>query len=92
MRKLAIGLLFVLPVALLVWACSLVLFAPSEPPTDWMRHISVADHDALVALLDHQYLVAAYAVTWAIQLGYVAWLGLRWRTQKHDPARSSRNS
>jgi hypothetical protein len=57
-----------------------------------MRHISVADHDALVALLDHQYLVAAYAVTWAIQLGYVAWLGLRWRTQKHDPARSSRNS
>ena len=89
MRKLAIGLLFALPVALFAWACSLVLFAPSEPPLDWMRHMSVADHDALVALLDHQYLVAAYAVTWAIQLGYLAWLGLRWQTQKRATSRTA---
>jgi len=26
-----------------------------------------------VALIDHQYTVAAYAITWIIQLGYVAW-------------------
>jgi hypothetical protein len=77
MKKLAIGLLFALPVALLGWACFLILFAPSEPPADWMRQMSVVDHDALVAHLDHLYLVAAYAVTWAIQLGYLAWLGLR---------------
>ena len=28
------------------------------------------------ALLDHQFVVAAYSVTWIIQLGYLAWLGL----------------
>jgi hypothetical protein len=86
MRKLAIGLLFALPAALLGWACFLVFSAPSEPPIDWMRHMSVADHDALVALLDHLYLVAAYVITWAIQLGYLAWLGLRWQAQKRAAA------
>jgi hypothetical protein len=35
-----------------------------------------------VALIDHHYTVAAYAITWVIQLGYVAWLALRWRAQK----------
>jgi hypothetical protein len=42
------------------------------------------------AVLDHQFLVAAYALTWAIQLGYLAWLGLRWRAQKRQTARSGR--
>jgi hypothetical protein len=42
------------------------------------------------AILDHQFLVAAYAITWAIQLGYLAWLGLRWRTQKRQAERDSR--
>ena len=82
MRNLAVALLFALPIALLGWACSLVLFAPPEPPFDWMSQMSVGDHDALVALIDHQYTVAAYAVTWAVQLGYLAWLGLRLQTQK----------
>ena len=44
------------------------------------------------ALLDHQFTVAAYAITWAIQLGYLAWLGLRWRAQKRDAVHSARNS
>jgi hypothetical protein len=92
MKKLAVTLLFALPLALLGWACSLVLFAPPEPPFDWMSHMSVGDHDALVALIDHQYTVAAYAVTWAVQLGYLAWLGLRWQTQKCTAARLTRNS
>ena len=26
-------------------------------------------------ILDHQFVVAAYTVTWVIQLGYLAWLG-----------------
>lgn len=43
------------------------------------------------AILDHQFTVAAYALTWAIQLGYLAWLGLRWRAQKRNAARSARN-
>ena len=29
------------------------------------------------AILDHQFIVAAYVITWAIQLGYLAWLGLQ---------------
>lgn len=42
------------------------------------------------AILDHQFTVAAYVVTWVIQLGYLAFLGLKWRAQKRDAARTSR--
>jgi hypothetical protein len=42
------------------------------------------------ALLDHQFVVAAYSVTWIIQLGYLAWLGLKWRTQKREASRNIR--
>jgi threonine/homoserine/homoserine lactone efflux protein len=34
------------------------------------------------AILDHQFVIAAYTVTWALQLGYLAWLGLKWRSEK----------
>ncbi len=34
------------------------------------------------AILDHQFTVAAYVITWTLQLGYLAWLGLKWRAQK----------
>jgi hypothetical protein len=44
------------------------------------------------ALLDHQFVVAAYAVTWAVQLGYVAWLAFKWRAQKRAAARMGRDS
>ena len=44
------------------------------------------------AILDHEFLVAAYAITWVIQLGYLAWLGLRWRAQKREAARAGRNA
>jgi threonine/homoserine/homoserine lactone efflux protein len=43
------------------------------------------------AILDHQFVVAAYAITWAIQLGYLAWLGLKWRAQKRNATRTDRN-
>ncbi len=39
------------------------------------------------AILDHQFVVAAYAVTWVIQLGYLAWLGLKWRAEKRTAER-----
>jgi hypothetical protein len=41
-------------------------------------------------LFDHQFTVAAYVLTWAIQLGYLAWLGLRWWVQKRTAVRSIR--
>jgi CcmD family protein len=42
------------------------------------------------AILDHYFLIAAYTVTWVIQLGYLAWLGLRWRAQKREATRAVR--
>ena len=33
-------------------------------------------------ILDHQFVVAAYTITWVIQLGYLAFLGLKWRREK----------
>jgi hypothetical protein len=42
------------------------------------------------ALLDHQFTVAAYTVTWVIQLGYLAFLGFKWRAQKREAARTRR--
>ena len=40
-------------------------------------------------ILDHQFTVAAYVVTWVIQLGYVAWLGLKWRAQMREATRNA---
>ena len=42
------------------------------------------------AILDHQFVVAAYVITWAIQLGYLAWLGMKWRAQKRSAAQTER--
>lgn len=39
------------------------------------------------AILDHQFTVAAYVITWTIQLGYLAWLGIKWRAQKRNAGR-----
>jgi hypothetical protein len=36
------------------------------------------------AILDHEFTVAAYVVTWVIQLGYLAYLGLKWRAEKRN--------
>ena len=35
-------------------------------------------------ILDHQFVTAAYTITWVLQLGYLAWLGLRWRAEKRS--------
>jgi hypothetical protein len=39
------------------------------------------------AILDHEFRVAAYVVTWAIQLGYLSFLGLKWSSQKRAARR-----
>ena len=41
------------------------------------------------AILDHQFVVAAYTVTWVIQLGYLAFLAFKWRRQKRNAGRNS---
>jgi hypothetical protein len=44
------------------------------------------------AILDHQFTVAAYTVTWVVQLSYLAFLGLRWRSQKRTIERNRRKT
>lgn len=44
------------------------------------------------AILDHQFTVAAYTVTWVVQLSYLAFLGLKWRAQKRADERNRRNA
>jgi threonine/homoserine/homoserine lactone efflux protein len=43
-------------------------------------------------ILDHQFVAAAYTVTWIIQLGYLSWLGLKWRNEKRKAERKSRET
>jgi hypothetical protein len=42
-------------------------------------------------LLDHQFVTAAYTVTWVIQLGYLAFLAFKWRTEKRKERANSGN-
>lgn len=42
------------------------------------------------AILDHEFRAAAYAVTWAVQLGYVLLLTLKWRRQRRAAERLPR--
>ena len=40
-------------------------------------------------ILARQYRVAAYVVTWTLQVGYLVWLFLKWRSQRREAARLS---
>lgn len=44
------------------------------------------------AVLNHQFLVAAYTLTWVLQLGYLAWLGIKWRTEKRNAEQRSQRT
>lgn len=77
MKKLIFGLIAVISAGLFAWVFYLVLSSPPQPP------FGAANRSEVIAQLDHSFRVAAYAVTWAIQLGYVAWLGLKSQAQKH---------
>ena len=68
MKKLAMGLICALPIVLFGRVAYLILFTSSP--------------DA--GALDHAFRQAAYTITWAIQLGYVAWLCLKRQTQKRS--------
>ena len=87
MKKLANALIVAFPVALFCWACYLVFFAPPEPSFDWRLHMDETQHAAAVAPINHLYTRAAYIVTWAIQLGYVAWLILKSQSLKGKSSR-----
>lgn len=72
MKKTLFLLLALISAGLFVRVAYLVLGSPAEPA------LNAANHDAVVAQLNHMFRQAAYAITWAIQMGYLAWLGLKW--------------
>ncbi len=72
MKKIFFRLLAIVSVVLLARAAYLVLTAPPDPT------YASANHDAVIAQLGHLFRQAAYSITWAIQLGYLAWVGLKW--------------
>jgi threonine/homoserine/homoserine lactone efflux protein len=44
------------------------------------------------AQIDHQFVVAAYTIAWVLQLGYLAWLGIKWRAEKRNAAGRNRRT
>ena len=69
--KSLIRIFAIIPAILFLVAVYCVFFAPPEPA------FNAPDKAAVVARLNHLYTVAAYSIVWAIQLGYIAWLGLK---------------
>lgn len=84
MKKTLATLLTLAAAALAVWSLYLLVTAPAEPASDWRMHMSEEQHAALLAPINHAFRVSAYAVTWAIQLGYLAWMALRWQKQARE--------
>jgi hypothetical protein len=75
MKKIFFQLVGVAALALFLRAAYLVLTAPPDPA------FGAANHDAVIARLDHLFRQAAYSITWAIQLGYLAWVGRKWSNE-----------
>jgi hypothetical protein len=44
------------------------------------------------AILDHEFRIAAYVITWVVQLSYVILLALKWRAQKRAATRAGGRS
>lgn len=53
----------------------------------WATH-PPAYADTMAKVIDHHFVVAAYTVTWIVQLSYLTWLGLKWRGQKRADGRN----
>lgn len=75
-RKLIFGLMAAASAALFAWVVYLVVSSPADPA------FSDPHRQAIVAQLDHAFRQAGYAITWAIQLGFLAWLGWKWRPEE----------
>ena len=82
MKRFLSILLVLASAGLAAGAVYLMAFAPAEPPRDWPAHMTMQQHAILIGPIDHSYRVAAYLITWAIQLGYVGWLAMKWRPAK----------
>jgi hypothetical protein len=81
MKKTLARIAALIPIALLAWAIFTLATAPAEPAGDWRLHMTQQQHDLMIAPIDHAFRVTAYILTWAIQFGYLAYLGLKWSAQ-----------
>jgi len=36
----------------------------------------------IAAQIDRQFVIAAYIITWTLQLGFLVYVGLKWRAEK----------
>ena len=84
MTKNLLRIAALVPIGLFIRVLYLVVLAPPEPA------FNAPDKVAVIAHLAHRFLLAAYSITWAIQLGYLVWLGFRWQAQKEIAARRER--
>lgn len=75
----------ILPIAILVAAAVFggAYFWATHPPA---YAVSAAE------IIDHHFVVAAYTVTWVVQLSYLTFLGLKWRSQKRAEERTENGS
>ena len=86
MKKTLARIAALVPIALFAWAIFTLSTAPAEPAGDWRLHLTQQQHDLMVAPIDHAYRVTAYILTWAIQFGYLAYVGLKWSAQSARPS------
>jgi hypothetical protein len=68
MKKLVITLYAIASAALFAWFYY------------WAYYLAPAGDEASV--LNHRFVVAAYAITWVVQLSYLSWLAAKWSGQK----------
>ena len=85
MKKTHARIAALVPIALFAWAIFTLATAPAEPAGDWRLHLTQQQHDLMVAPIDHAYRVTAYILTWAIQFGYLAYVGIKWSAQSSQP-------
>ena len=74
MKKIAIGFFIAVPIVLLGWV--------------YYRAFCLSPDTDPASILNYRFAGAAYAITWAIQLGYLAWLAIKERAQNRNAARS----
>lgn len=86
MKRVLATLLSLAAAALAIWSIYLLISAPAEPASNWRMSMSEEQHALLITPINHAYRVSAYAVTWAIQLGYLAWMSVRWEKQAREQA------
>lgn len=82
MKKILSTFLAIVAAALAAGAIYSMASAPPEPAPGWRMHMTDQQHALLIAPIDHAFRAGAYLITWAIQLGYLAWIAFKWNSEQ----------